>query len=271
VNTGNDTLRITNIVSTNAAFIRSDSICAVPPSGSKKIFVTYTAADTNSANGLLVFSSNAPTVKDTVKLQGNGGQALLSFNKSQITFGVLAVGASKKDSVLVSNTGTDTLKVSSVVSTRAIFVPGFTSATILSGQGKYCVITVTLDSAKQRTAYVVFTSNGKKGIDSVKVTVDPSTGVANSEDVPFSYGLEQNYPNPFNPTTSISFSVPTDQLVTLTIYDLLGREVDVLANSVANAGKHSVVWNAEGRSSGIYLYRIQAKNFIAVRRMVLIK
>lgn len=270
-NTGNDTLWITNIVSTSAAFVCSDSAFDISPAGSKKIFVTYTAADTNSANGLLVFSSNAPTVKDTVKLQGKGAQALLSLNKSQISFGVLAVGASKKDSALVSNTGTDTLKISSVVSTRAIFVPGFASATILPGQGKYCVITVTLDSAKQRTAYVVFTSNGMKGVDSVKVTVDPSTGIADNESVPLRYGLEQNYPNPFNPSTTISFSVPSEQLTILTVYDILGREVATLIHEIVRGGNHAIVWDAKGQPSGVYLFRIQAKNFIEVRRALLIK
>jgi G8 domain/Secretion system C-terminal sorting domain/Abnormal spindle-like microcephaly-assoc'd, ASPM-SPD-2-Hydin len=273
-NDGSDTLRILGIISTSPRFTLTDTAGVIAPAGSKTFVITFAGTDTLLVTAKIIFTHNAAQGKDTLSVQGKASltpQAVLSFNKSQISFGLLAVGASKKDSVLVSNTGTDTLKITSVVSTRGIFVPGFTSATILPEVGKYCVITVTLDSAKQRTAYVVFTSNGKKGIDSLKVTVDPSTGIVDIEGVPLRYGLEQNYPNPFNPTTSISFSVPTDQLVTLTIYDLLGRQVDVLTNSLAHGGTHTVVWNAEGQASGFYLYRIQAKNFIAVRRMVLIK
>ena len=85
------------------------------------------------------------------------------------------------------------------------------------------------------------------------------------------YSLSQNYPNPFNPTTKINFAIPKQGLVTLRIYDVLGREVRTLINEVKSAGSYTVDFNASEYSSGVYFYRIQANDFIDVKRMLLVK
>lgn len=102
------------------------------------------------------------------------------------------------------------------------------------------------------------------------------TEVESDEDIPISYRLEQNYPNPFNPTTVINYSLPQAEYVTIKIYDMLGREVRTLINSEIEAGKHSVEWSGKNElgqtvSSGMYIYRIEAGNFVQVRKMLLLK
>ncbi len=92
-----------------------------------------------------------------------------------------------------------------------------------------------------------------------------------SPDQPLEYSLFQNYPNPFNPTTQISYSIPAVSNVKLTVYDVTGRQVQVLVNAQQSAGTHSVSLNARNLSSGIYFYEIVAGNFREVRRMTLIK
>lgn len=90
--------------------------------------------------------------------------------------------------------------------------------------------------------------------------------------LPNSITLAQNYPNPFNPTTSISFSLPASQVVNLKVYDMLGREVATLANSVRfAAGEHTVSFDAANLSSGMYIYRLQSSNVVLTRKMTLIK
>ena len=96
-----------------------------------------------------------------------------------------------------------------------------------------------------------------------------------------SFSLAQNYPNPFNPTTLISYTIGTRQLpatgnVTLTIYDLLGRKTKTLVNESKSAGKYSVTWDGRDAmgnpmSSGIYIYRLQAGNYVQNRKMLLIR
>jgi len=92
-----------------------------------------------------------------------------------------------------------------------------------------------------------------------------------NESMPTSFSLQQNYPNPFNPTTTIQFQLPTESIVTLKVYNLLGQEIRTLVNGDLHAGVHIVSFDASNLSSGIYVYRLQAGEFSQVRRMMLIK
>ena len=85
------------------------------------------------------------------------------------------------------------------------------------------------------------------------------------------YSLNQNYPNPFNPVTTISYDIPTESNVTLTIYDITGRMVKALINETQQAGMKQIMWNATDVSSGVYIYRIQAGDFTQTRKMILLK
>jgi hypothetical protein len=94
--------------------------------------------------------------------------------------------------------------------------------------------------------------------------------------IPAAYALHQNYPNPFNPVTTLRYDLPTEDYVTIIIYDLSGREINQLVNTNQPAGQKSVQWNAtdmHGKpvSAGVYLYQIQAGEFIQTRKMVLLK
>lgn len=83
--------------------------------------------------------------------------------------------------------------------------------------------------------------------------------------------LSQNYPNPFNSLSKIDFYLPEQSEVRITVYDLLGREIKVLTNSLFIAGWHSVLCNSEGLNSGIYIYRMQTDNYSSTKKFVLLK
>jgi ligand-binding sensor domain-containing protein len=83
--------------------------------------------------------------------------------------------------------------------------------------------------------------------------------------------LQQNYPNPFNPKTTIRYQLPMDQLVTIKIYDILGKEVATLVNEEKPAGNYNVNFNALGLSSGIYFYKLQSRSFVETKKMILLK
>ena len=89
--------------------------------------------------------------------------------------------------------------------------------------------------------------------------------------IPKEYALAQNYPNPFNPSTIINWEMPQAGLVTLKIYDVLGREIVTLINEELNAGNHEATFNASGISSGIYFYQLKANNYIQTKKMILMK
>ncbi|MDD5362480.1 MAG: T9SS type A sorting domain-containing protein [Ignavibacteria bacterium] len=89
--------------------------------------------------------------------------------------------------------------------------------------------------------------------------------------IPDKFSLSQNYPNPFNPVTKINYGVPKQSLVSIKVYDLLGREVATLVNEAKNPGMYTVEFNGSNFASGIYFYRITAGTFTDVKRLVLIK
>lgn len=91
------------------------------------------------------------------------------------------------------------------------------------------------------------------------------------ESVPTEFKLSQNYPNPFNPSTLIEFSVAKSELVTIKVYNVLGKEVANLVNGVKEPGVHSVRFDANGLSSGVYLYKIQSESYTATKKMILQK
>jgi hypothetical protein len=97
------------------------------------------------------------------------------------------------------------------------------------------------------------------------------TGVADNKLIVNTYQLAQNYPNPFNPTTTIQYSLMKPGLVTLAIYDILGRRVALLVNQNELAGIHSVSFNASRFSSGVYFYRLESGAFTSVKKMMLLK
>ena len=85
------------------------------------------------------------------------------------------------------------------------------------------------------------------------------------------YSLEQNYPNPFNPSTTIKYSIPTTSIVSIKVYDILGREVATLVNEQKTAGNYSVQFNGNNLASGVYLNKIQSGNFVDTKKMILLK
>ena len=105
-----------------------------------------------------------------------------------------------------------------------------------------------------------------------------TTAVADYErrQIPTNYALHQNHPNPFNPSTAITYDLPKESLVKLVVYNVLGQKVRRLIEAKQQTGAHTVQWNGlddYGRrmATGMYIYRIEAGRFIAVRKMVLMK
>lgn len=89
--------------------------------------------------------------------------------------------------------------------------------------------------------------------------------------VPEKFTLEQNYPNPFNPSTTISYSVPFKEMVSLKIYDILGNEIRTLVNEEKEPGKYHLQFDASKLSSGVYFYHIKAGPFIETKKMILLQ
>jgi hypothetical protein len=107
----------------------------------------------------------------------------------------------------------------------------------------------------------------------IALKISNSTGISDKDNNNGikGYRLEQNYPNPFNPSTSIQFTIAEPGIVSLKIYDILGREIAVLINNYMQSGTHSITFDASSLPSGVYCYRIEAGDYSAGRKMILLK
>ncbi len=115
-------------------------------------------------------------------------------------------------------------------------------------------------------------SEAGTGSDYLTIKYSQPVGIINySNEVPTSYKLYQNFPNPFNPTTIIYFSIPVRTNVKMCIYDVLGKEVELLINEYLNSGNYDIKWDASGYTSGIYFYKITTESYTETRKMILIK
>jgi hypothetical protein len=138
------------------------------------------------------------------------------------------------------------------------------------------VYTIQQQSAVQGTSYSegltdVTILPGASQRNQAKITLK-----GDEESLPKEFQLDQNYPNPFNPTTIITFALPKNAFVSVKVYDMLGREVKALLSDEMSAGIHAVEWRGDDNggtrvSSGTYLYRITASDFVSTRKMILMK
>lgn len=118
-------------------------------------------------------------------------------------------------------------------------------------------------------------SDGKESITSNEISIttgiEQKIGSGNQNELVFDYNLEQNYPNPFNPSTTISYSIKDNGLVSLVVYDILGRQITTLINELKEPGNYSILFNASSLPSGFYIYRLKINDFVSSKKFIIIK
>jgi len=194
-----------------------------------------------------------------------------------LSFGIVPVGETKMDTVRITNSGTATLVVSSVITGSGVFSPGRTSFTIGPGESDTLSVWFTPDSYQPSRDTLIIASNAPGGDINVVLTGigEEVLSVESPEPLPQEYVLEQNYPNPFNPQTEIRYGVPQGGRVRLKVYSTLGAEVATLVDGFQEAGWYKVTFGGKvgGRelASGLYLYRLEARDFVSTKKMVFLK
>ncbi len=137
----------------------------------------------------------------------------------------------------------------------------------LKGQGRIAA-GVTMLLTVTGEAFAIAAIGSDENSRTVPISVERLQG---GTTVPETYSLSQNYPNPFNPTTEINFRLPEASDVRLEIFNIMGQKVATLVNRRLEAGEYSFVWDGSEVASGVYLYRFQADDFSATKKMVLMK
>jgi hypothetical protein len=112
---------------------------------------------------------------------------------------------------------------------------------------------------------------GRSDTMMIIVTKGTATSVAALRTTCELFRLDQNYPNPFNPNTTITYALPKSSMVRLSVYDILGQEVSTLVNERTSAGSYQVKFHGAGLPSGVYVYRLQAGDFVQSKKLVVVK
>ncbi|HUI29394.1 MAG TPA: endo-1,4-beta-xylanase [Candidatus Acidoferrales bacterium] len=198
---------------------------------------------------------------------------VINISSHSIDFGAVPYGSTKKDTVQIYNTGTDTLKVTSITSTDTTFTFAPAAFNIAPSDSLNFVVTFAPREIANYTGFIILTHDAAGSPDSIPVSGQGIEiyAVHNGGGLPTEFALSQNYPNPFNPSTTINYQLPVHSRVTLKVYDVLGREVATLVNERKDAGYYNVSLDAGDLPSGVYFYRIETEKFTDVKKFILIK
>ena len=184
----------------------------------------------------------------------------------------------KDDSVIVSNTGNDTLHISAITLTgpdTSHFYADTRLFSIAPSDSQYILVRFNPDSLGELSAFLNIDSDGGNSAVELLGTGIKDTTTALPEihsNLPKEYHLKQNYPNPFNPETTIHFGLPEAANVKIDVFNNIGQKVAMLVNEHKAAGHYDVTFNAGHLASGVYIYRLATESgFSQTRKMIFIR
>jgi photosystem II stability/assembly factor-like uncharacterized protein len=199
----------------------------------------------------------------------------ISINPTELDFGEVATNSDSTMTFTIMNAGNADLEVSDISSNESTFTVNIASTTVPPGNNQDVEVTFTPAEVILYNGVIEVVHNALGSPDSVTVTGEGvlPTGINNEllNTIPSEYVVYQNYPNPFNPRTAIIFGLPKASEVKLTLFNFLGEEVTSLFEGYKNAGYHEVEFDASRLASGVYFYRLQAGDFIQIKKMVLLR
>ena len=141
----------------------------------------------------------------------------------------------------------------------------------ITADGLFTWVPTTTQAEKSFVVIVKITDGTLNTFHQATLTTSAIVGIVEQLGIPEDFELNQNYPNPFNPTTTLRFGLPEESHVVLKIYSILGKEVATVVNDMLSAGFHEYNFDASNLSTGTYIYRFVAKDYLETKKMVLIK
>lgn len=207
-------------------------------------------------------SEYVPGQTYVISIFHSGGNSIKQFN------GSCRVGGGSENAGVIT-AGDNTVTYNTSGETNGIHL---SSTDLESGTFNW---TAPAEGVGYVTLYVAGHQGNRTGPNSTLeiVSTESSTGISDDDGLHAGPRLLSlgNYPNPFNARTVIRYELPAASVVTVTIYDILGHEVETLVHAAQPAGYHQVTWDATGRSSGVFFFRIRAGDFGTVGRMLFLK
>jgi hypothetical protein len=207
-----------------------------------------------------------------VELMGRSVREGIRLTPSTLNFGNVIVDSMVVDSFQILNTGSASLRIDSISSNISAFIVVNQTFAVDSGQSHSVRVSYhPLDTLHYEGIITVFSSAGDSLLHCEGHGLPLGVDGRRDGNLPSEFYLVQNYPNPFNPTTSFGFGVPKSSRVVIRVYDILGRELAVIADANYSAGRYTVIWDCRNCASGIYLVVMQGTGFNIVRKATLLR
>jgi hypothetical protein len=254
----------------------------VPPDSSMQLEVTFDAADLwgwNYESEIVVISNDPDEPEIIVPAYLHVlGTPDIDIIDTLLDFGVVTVGTSTADTIIISNVGDAWLLVTDISSDNTDYSVGATTFNVAPDCSYNAAVTFAPSAPGVSIGTLSITSDDP---DEPVVTIDligaGMTGVTEGEvELPKSFSLSGGYPNPFSRHTVIDFACPHPSEVSLRIYDLTGRLVKILCDEEIGAGSYSFQWNGKSNSgkelsTGVYIMKLDVGEYTATRKLLLIR
>ncbi|MCX6120874.1 MAG: choice-of-anchor D domain-containing protein [Ignavibacteriales bacterium] len=276
-NTGTLPLNIDIVISTNPKFSAVPTYGIAGVGSTMWIHIKFSPSAVGTQIGKIILHHNASNLQDTIIVNGVGGLVpvpIFSITPRTLNFGSIAIGDSKKDSVLVANPGTATLQINTIASTNARFTFHPLTMTLAPSISAYLILTFSPQDTVNQIDTLVLTHNAATVQDTIFLSGRGEV-LVNVDSViyaPIRYMLTQNYPNPFNPSTTLQFTVAKKGMATVDVLNVLGQDIAQLFSGRMEPGQlYSIRFDASRFPSGIYFAVFQSGGQRFVKKMVFIK
>jgi len=274
-NPGSDTLRISSIVSNNPVFTVSDDAQELLPGESFGDTVWFAPTANGPVSGELTLTSNAPNSPTTVSLSGVGNvlEVTLSIDRTFLYFSDVPLGESRDTTLTVTNTGNDTLRISSFSSGDPHFTIETAIENLAPAASKTFTIRFTPTAEGTLNTYLVLNSNARSSHDTIVVQGAGIKVVSTGplQPAPGVITLHENYPNPFHASTTIRYDLESSGAVRLTVHDALGRVVTTLVDEMQRPGSYHVPWSPVQAVPGVYYLVLRAGAAVVYGKMVVLE
>jgi uncharacterized lipoprotein YddW (UPF0748 family) len=270
-------LTIDSVFSSSNVFSSVDTVISI--ADSFFLPVSFTPQALGSVSDTLYIRNNSLLGTVKIAVQGNSPAPLVKLVSNVVQYGNVNVGDSSTQSVFITNQSLNAVRIDSmrfVTSSMQKFtlLDGVFPATIQKNDTSAFSFMFVPDTIKFYLDTLLVYSNSQNsptkvilyGIGRMPLSVDREGGLQ-----PLAFSLHQNFPNPFNPSTNLRFTLQQGNNTTLTVYDMLGREIAIVVDDYLGAGSHTYQFNGSNLASGVYLYRIVSGSFVETKKMILQK
>lgn len=275
-NTGNDTLVISSISSNNPNFTVAVASLVVAPGDAFIDTVRFSPTAIGPVTGVLTLTSNAPDSPKTLQMLGTGTpevKVTMTIDPAEFDFGDVYISSHKDTTLTVTNTGNDTLRITSFKSGDFHFTVVTPITVIAPGAGKTFTLRFAPTAVGPLSTVFTVTSNAETSPVTIAVqgTGREVVAVRSLQTVPGAFTLYQNYPNPFHPSTTIRYDLETSAPVRVTVHNALGQVAATLVDETQRPGSHIVQWTPTSSVPGVYFLMLRVGAHVAFGRMVLMQ